>query len=124
MTESEGSRESFAHHIAQFGQTIVRSKQVLSRLTQLLPKRFQRLVAQYRDVSRSGTKAQRLALLDPVYLSYLHEINELNFNILKVKVAWETGLMLYRLRASAKTRSFRVGSGTTLKPRRVETSVL
>ena len=41
--------------------------------------------------------------MDPEYLAYLEEMNELNFQSLKTKVAWETHRMLYKIKAKGES---------------------
>ena len=95
MIQSQLDKEQLAHQIAHWGQELLRERQVYSRLQHLLPARYAETVKRIRHTHDAG-KARRLALMDPSYLAYIEELNDLGSNILKIKVQWDTHRLLYR----------------------------
>ena len=88
-------KESLAHHISQLGGEIARTRQLYLRLIRLLPARYGSLLMEHRSRYDAG-KARRIAYMDERYLAYVDEINSLSFRLHKLRIEWETQLLLNR----------------------------
>lgn len=98
MIQGQLDKEQLAHQISHWGQELLRERQVYSRLLHLLPARYSETVKRIRQKESAG-KARRLALMDPNYLAYIEELNQLGHRILSTKVEWDTHRLLYRCKA-------------------------
>lgn len=65
------------------------AKQVSRRLSELLPYRLEERVREYRSRGHNLAKAQRLALIDPQYISYLKELAEIRYQASQYDMLWQ-----------------------------------
>lgn len=79
--------------IVSAGKEYYETRQISKRLKELLPKHLKVITLGYRKMHKAS-KAERLALKDPTYVSFLNEIVTMNNLSLESKILWETRLML------------------------------
>ena len=80
---------------------LVETRQVLRRISRLLPRRLAEIEKQYRK-EYSGGKSKRLALLDVRYRAYLDEIVETRYQLEKMRVQWDTQVKRIQTRQSLR----------------------
>ncbi len=80
---------------------LVETRQVLRRISRLLPRRLAEIEKQYRK-EFSGGKSKRLALLDVRYRAYLDEIVETRYQLEKMRVQWDTQVKRIQTRQSLR----------------------
>ena len=79
--------------IAAAGKKYYEARQISKRLEELLPSQLRTITRQYRKKFKAG-KAERLALKDPEYVSFLNQVATMNNLSLESRVLWETRSML------------------------------
>ncbi len=97
MMHTHLNKEQLSHQLSKWGRELLEQRQVLSRLRGLLPQRFHKAVE---EVRRKGIRKniQRRALLEPTYLAHLDEFNQLNYEVLRTKIEWDTHRMLHQIK--------------------------
>ncbi len=93
-----------------FSKKAVDARQVSARLRELMPSRFKDVCSRYRKVARSAAQAERYALADESYVSYVDELLETSSVAFHSRVQYETHMMLVQARQSL--RFFRVSGRT------------
>ena len=88
------SREELVYEISRCGQGLMELKQVKKSLHKLLPTRFAQIAKNYRQ-NNKATKAARLALVDPQYLSYVEELAHISLLHQQARIRWETYQLFY-----------------------------
>lgn len=88
--------------ISRFAAAAMETRQVAKRLNGLLPARFGELKREHARRSRSAGVAERLALTDPRYVSFLEELSSIAGSAAEARVQYETHSMLYKARQSLR----------------------
>ena len=109
--------ERLVQAIARFGRTTRETRQVASRLAEVLPSRLRTIKQSFAHWS-SLALAERLALTDENYLEHIEELTNLNAEARRAHIQYETHLMLFEARRTlrsllvAKQRQKSSGSAT------------
>lgn len=96
--------ERLTRLISRFAEAALETRQVAKRLNGLLPSRFRELKREHARQSRSAGVAERLALTDPRYVTYLEELSGIAGTAAEARVQYETHAMLYKARQSLRRR--------------------
>lgn len=94
--------ERLTRLISRFAEAAMETRQVAKRLNGLLPARFSELKREHARQTRSAGVAERMALTDPRYVSYLEELSSIAFSAAEARVQYETHAMLYKARQSLR----------------------
>lgn len=88
--------------ILSFGRAARESQQVARRLSNLLAQRLHSLKLEHQR-QNSAAKAERLALNDPRYLTFIEEVLTLNAAARSDRIQYETHMMLFEARRSRRS---------------------
>lgn len=100
--------ERLTRLISRFAETSLETRQIAKRLSGLLPARFGELKREHgRRGGVSAGRAERLALTDPRYVTYLEELSSIAGAAAEARVQYETHTMLFKARQSLRQRSRR-----------------
>lgn len=94
--------ERLTRLISRFAEAALETRQVAKRLNGLLPSRFSELKREHARESLSAGEAERRALTDPRYVSYLEELSSITGSAAEARVQYETHAMLYKARQSLR----------------------
>ena len=87
------SRHKLRWFISEQGRFAIEFRQVHRRMQELMPRRLQQLVDEYRQ--QGIARAKRSALLDPRYLSYIEQLIDMGAQAHLARIQHETHLMYY-----------------------------
>lgn len=86
--------------VQDLGRELVEIRQLARRLNELFPKRYRDLLLEYREFS--GSYRERVCLQDPRYQSSIDELIEMRTRAMRLKIQYETHLMLYQARQTLR----------------------
>lgn len=95
------SQDKLKQTIGHSGQKSIESRQLASRLRQLLPDQLKRVQNRYRQ-GNTAARAHRLALLDEEYISAIEELVEFSHNARDARVRYDTHMMLLDARRTLR----------------------
>lgn len=93
--------ENLNQVILSYSGRSTRYRQVASRLRKLLPDQLSKLIREHRRNMTPG-KANRVALADQRYESFINEVTETSSTALEARIIWETHNMLIDARRSMR----------------------
>lgn len=101
------AQEKLLRCIQRHAQETMAARQVARRLETLLPRRLKEIERTHRnEVGRPkpmlASQAQRIALCDPTYLSFVEEFLKLNGDANYGRIQYETHMMLFEARRSLR----------------------
>ncbi len=100
MLHANYAQEQLNEKIRRFATTAMESRQVASRLRDLLPVRFNDIKRHHYMHRKSVGKAERFALTDQHFVAHVNELVEMSFDALQARVLYETHVMLVQARQS------------------------
>ena len=98
--------EELLQRIHAFAADAQAARQLVTRLRRLLPDRLRELTRELRLVAKAAGEgaahAERLALTDPRYDTFVAELMEMTGRAAAARVEYETHVMLHQARRSAR----------------------
>ena len=91
--------ETLVRLISKFGSSAQEARQVSKRIIALLPVRLSELKREHCR-SHNAMRAERMALADTRYESFINETSEIAFQATHARIQYETHAMLFKARQS------------------------